>query len=125
MEEENYTNDEQAVRVHVDGEPEEELPSSSDDDSSLGVPLFTTPQPPKPEEPPKGLEWHDEAIQECFDLALQTHDDDQQQPSTNRGEWSMPTLQFFGNQHDEEFLATWRPGSLSLPIWAVDPFTSS
>lgn len=117
-----------------------------DDDSSLlvDVPLIEHPgqaPPKKLEEPPEGLQWNDGAILECFQLAVATHDqtttlppqaatppaDDSNDKSTLTMlsfEWSAPTQNSKSNSSDIEFLSTWKPKSLPLPIWAVDPFVA-
>jgi hypothetical protein len=117
-----------AMENHQDRNDEtlEEQQQDDDDASSSdswGASLFVTKQQQeaKPELPSEGLQWKDNAIQDCFQLALSTHDDD------NKGKWSscswsVPPL---GNAQDNQFLSSWRPGSLSLPLWAVDPLVQS
>jgi hypothetical protein len=93
------------------------------DSDSLDVPLvMVSPHDPlakasKPQQPPDELEWDDTAILSCLDLTMATHDDD-----TKDMEWPMPRL---GNAIDNEIISTWRPNSLKLPVWAVDPFVAS
>jgi hypothetical protein len=117
-------------------EPQQDDASScSSDGSSIGVPLYTTnqQQEAKPELPSEGLQWKDDAIRDCFQLALSTHDyryedeDEDNKNNNNKGgssscSWSVPPL---GNAQDNEFLASWRPRSLPLPLWAVDPLVQS
>jgi hypothetical protein len=104
--------------------PQEDAEEADDSDSdSFDLPLvIVSPHDPitkasKPQRPPDELEWDDTAISSCLDLAMATHDDD-----TKDMEWHMPRL---GNASDNEILATWRPKSLKLPVWAVDPFVAS
>jgi hypothetical protein len=114
-----------------------------DDDSSLlvDVPLIEHPgqaSPKKLEEPPEGLQWNDDAILECFQLAVATHDqtttilpqathadsNDNYTLKILPFEWSAPTNNN-SKSSDMEFLSTWKPKSLPLPIWAVDPFVAA
>ena len=100
-----------------------------DDDSSIGVPLIVSSPnnnnnnpTEKVEKPANGLEWDDDAIENCLNIALETHDYDsssltsttphQQHPQK---EWQIPSL----NQNNDN---NWSPKSLPIPIWAVDPF---
>lgn len=122
-----------------------------DDESSLlaDVPFFDDPgQVPrkKLEQPPEGLQWKDDAILECFQLAVATHDQTTitSTISSNREkeaeqdsdsvllsfEWSAPTTDSKNTQSpskssEMEFLSMWKPKHLPLPIWAVDPFAAA
>ena len=93
----------------------------SDDDSSIGVPLISVaPDEALPamiekvERPPDGLDWNDNAITDCWNVAIQTHD------NPERSEWRAPSLI---SQHDTEMLSQWKPKSLPIPLWALDPFS--
>jgi hypothetical protein len=117
-----------AMENHQDRNDEtlEEQQQDDDDASSSdswGASLFVTnqQQEAKPELPSEGLQWKDDAIQDCFQLALSTHDDDNKGGRSSCS-WSVPPL---GNAQDDKFLSSWRPGSLSLPLWAVDPLVQS
>lgn len=86
-------------------------------DLDVDVPLVITQiEQPKAQRPVEGLKWKDDAIQDCFQLALSTHDDEIN--NKERNYWSLPP---FGNE-DHEHLELWRPASLTLPFWAVDPY---
>ncbi len=94
--------------------------NDDDDDDSLlvDIPMFGAPGevPPKiMEQPPDGFQWNDNAIVECFQMALETHDEKDKEVSF---EW------FSSGQSssDQQFLSDWKPKSLSLPLWAKDPF---
>ncbi|CAJ1960120.1 unnamed protein product [Cylindrotheca closterium] len=96
---------------------------SDGDDSSIGVPLISVAHDEmlpamkeKVERPPDGLQWNDSAIVDCWNVAIQGHD------NPEPAEWRAPSLV---NQQDMELLTNWRPKSLSIPIWAVDPFSHS
>ena len=101
----------------------------------------------KREEPPPGLQWHDDAILECFQLAVYTHHvevsaEEQHQigdeattieSTTNVPEpfvWSLKETKPDGAIADvppnDAFPDGWRPKSLPLPAWAatLDPSIS-
>jgi hypothetical protein len=81
-----------------------EVQQQDDDDASSldswGACLFVTfvtkqQQEAKPKLPSKGLQWKDDAIQDCFQFALSSHDDDDDK--NNKGgpsscSWSVPRL---------------------------------
>ncbi|KAL3944666.1 MAG: hypothetical protein SGBAC_001274 [Bacillariaceae sp.] len=101
--------------IHVEDE------NDSDDDSSIGVPLISVAHDEalpalkeKVERPADGLQWSDTATMDCWNIAIQGHDDPEP------AEWRAPSLV---NQKDMELLTNWQPKSLSIPIWAVDPFS--
>lgn len=102
--------------IHVEDE------NDSDDDSSIGVPLISVAHDEAPlpamkekvERPADGLQWSDTATMDCWNVAIQGHDDPEP------AEWRAPSLV---NQKDMELLTNWNPKSLSIPIWAVDPFS--
>lgn len=104
-----------------------------DDDSSMmiHVPLLESSSEVTPkilDQPPEGFEWNDNAILECLELAIKSHDQDiiinnddddntaSDNPSINY-DW-YPTAQQTTNP-----LASWQPKPLPLPVWAKDPFT--
>ena len=111
-------NEEQvASNIHADDENE------SDSGSSIGIPLISVAHDEmlpamkeKVERPPDGLQWNDTAIVDCWNVAIHSHD------SPEPAEWQAPSLV---NQKDMELLTNWRPKSMSIPIWAVDPFSHS
>ena len=74
-----------------------------------------------PERPPESLRWDDDAIQNCLDLAITTHDS-LSASCTDCLDWPMPIL---GTSSDQETLKNWKPASLALPLWAVDPLSIS
>eukprot|EP00980_Cylindrotheca_fusiformis_P006983 scaffold1469_cov119-Cylindrotheca_fusiformis.AAC.27 len=91
------------------------------DASSIGVPLvMVSPNeeapelPEKMEKPADGLEWDDSAILSCWNLAVETHEHERPK------EWQAPSLL---DRTDHEFLSSWKPKELPLPLWAVDPFS--
>ncbi len=90
-----------------------------DDDSLMVVdvvPLLEFPgQIPvkKLEAPPEGMSWKETAILECIDLALKSHDHCNPQDFV----WKSPL-------HDDfTGVKGWVPKRLSLPVWAVDPWS--
>lgn len=94
--------------------------SESDTDSSIGIPLISVApdemvhvMKEKAEFPPDGLQWNDTAILDCWNVAIQGHDDPEPV------EWRAPSLV---NQRDVELLTNWRPKSISIPVYIVDPF---
>ena len=110
---------------------------SNDDDSSLliHVPLLqSTAEVPSKilDKPPEGFEWDDDAILECFELALKSHDQNIKKNNNNIDDssdnnhkddptdfaWYPPTQ----NPNDNFIPSIWQPKSLPLPIWANDPF---
>ena len=95
----------------------------SDDDSSIGVPLITVaPDATLPairekvERPPEGLQWSDTAIVDCWNVAVKSHD------NSEPPQWRSPSLV---DEHDMEMWTKWRPKSVPIPLWAVDPFFHS
>lgn len=109
-------------KAKIDREQQEEGQihdeNDSDDSSSIGVPLIVSPTDvqaqEKIEKPPDGLEWKDDAIENCLQIAIEGFD------SSRQIEWRIPSLV---NSEDDKFLANWSPISLPLPVWAVDPFS--
>lgn len=104
--------DEEKIRCEED---------ESDDNSSIGVPLISVApgealpaMKEKIERPPDGLQWNDTAIMDCWNVAINSHD------NSETSEWRAPSLI---NQRDMELLTRWKPNSLSIPLWAVDPFS--
>jgi len=96
---------------------------SNEDNSSLGVPIFETPsQVPPPikraEAPPEGMTWNDDAILECFRLAVNSHKDS----NPAQFSWSAPCDVNATPAREDSSDNSWKPKSLSLPLWAVDPF---
>ena len=92
-----------------------------DDDDSLSIVVLEGPPPMKLEKPSEGLQWDDLAIDDCFRLAIATHDAAAANASDEALQWNLPPL---GNMDDNDFLSTWQPKPLSLPLWAVQPFTT-
>ena len=106
---------------------------SSDDDSSLlvHVPLLQSSAEVASkilDKPPEGFEWNDNAIVECFELAVKSHDNknnnDDNYNTGNGGnrtnlEWYPPPTR---NSGDLVGVSSWQPKRLPLPTWAKDPF---
>ena len=98
--------------------------SDDGDDDSIGVPLIVNGSSDnnaviKVEKPANGLEWDDGAIENCLNVAIETHDSDFSSSLTRttlQTEWQIPSL----NQNNDD--SNWSPQSLPLPIWAVNPF---
>ena len=82
-----------------------------------GDPVSTKKQ--KLQKPDDELQWDDRAISSCLELAIATHDDKEQRIEQH---WKVPYL---GNPAKDNFLANWKPTSLDLPLWAVDPFLTT
>ena len=83
--------------------------------------MFTT-TVVKPQRPPDSLEWKDDAIVHWLELALVTHDRMNDTDNNHESmDWTMPAL---GNPRENETLQNWKPNSLELPTWAVDPFSA-
>ena len=104
---------------------------SNDDDSSLlvHVPLLQSSAEVSSkilDKPPKGFEWNDNAIMECFELAVKCHDNKNKNDDENKDndgnpinfEW-YPSTQ---NPVDLHGVSSWQPKQLPLPLWAKDPF---
>lgn len=88
------------------------------DDDELDVPLFGEPGESPPmmmEQPPDGYRWDDTAIIECFQRTVMSHDQKIDDPSFD---WFPSTH----TPNSKNFLATWEPKSLSLPLWSQDIF---
>ena len=105
--------------------------SADEDESLLDVPIMIVdPSAPvvavsKPERPSDGLIWNDNAIEECFQVALNAHDAGGAEVNVNddgisaTAEWVVPVL---GDSSDQEILSSWTPKTLPLPFWAVSGF---